>query len=408
MGKSIPILYKYIVKETLGPFLFSLFIFTGLLFLGRILKLVDLVVNKNIPIGDTILLFTYVIPSFLEIAIPMALLIGILLAFGRLSADSELIVIRASGVSIRKLALPLIFIAAVTSIFSLILSFWVRPWANYHLGQGLFEIAKIKAASGISPGIFNDFGPLTIYAETVDESTGKLSNVLISDRRDPENSRNFLAKHGQIISDEAQRTLSLQLYDGSIQEGSGLNFNYTLFQVNKILLPHSQLFDENNSQQKKRSTEMSIGELLSAIINYQIMASINNVDSDKDERLQLSRYWVELQKRLAVPASCFAVSLLALALGVQPTRGNKTWGASGNVILGISLILVYYLSLGVASAIASQTEKNLSLLIWIPNLIFFFTGFYWLKQIGSDRWQAVSYMLSNFFSKFGKRIGLLD
>lgn len=403
MAKSIPILYKYIVKETLGPFLFSLFIFTGLLFLGRILKLVDLIVNKNVPIGDTFLLFSYVIPSFLEIAIPMALLLGILLALGRLSADSELIVIRASGVSLRKLAIPLIALATVTCIISLLLSFWVRPWANYNLGLGLFEIAKLRATSGITPGVFNDFGTLTIYAEGVDEKTGKLNNVLISDRRDADVSRNFLAKHGQIISDEAERSLSLQLYDGSIQEGVGLNFNYTLFQVNKILLPHSQLMDESTSQQKKRSTEMKITELIPAIITLEIISGIS-----KEDNLQLSRYWVELQKRLVIPTSCFAVTLLALALGVQPTRTNRTWGASGNVILGISLILIYYLLLGFASAIASQSAKNISLIIWLPNIIFFITGAYWLKQIGSDRWQAVSHIFNNLFFRIGKKLGLLE
>lgn len=403
MGKSIPILYKYIVKETLGPFLFSLFIFTGLLFLGRILKIVDLVVNKNIPIGDTVLLFSYIIPSFLEIAMPMALLLGILLAFGRLNADSELIVIRASGVSLKKLALPLIALATATCIFSLLLSFWIRPWANYNLGLGLFEIAKLKATSGITPGVFNDFGPLTIYAESIDENTGKLNNVLISDRRDSDVSRNFLAKHGQIISDEEQRTLSLQLYDGSIQEGVGLNFNYTLFQVNKILLPHSQLMDENYSQQKKRSTEMQISELISAIVTLEIIKGLT-----KEDNLQLSRYWVELQKRIVVPTSCFAVTLLALALSAQPNRNNKTWGASGNVILGICLILIYYLILGLTSALASQSLKNISYILWLPNIIFFITGAYWLRQIGSDRWQAVSYVIGNLFLRLGKKLGLLE
>ncbi len=403
MAKSIPILYKYIVKETLAPFLFSLFIFTGLLFLGRILKLVDLIVNKNVPIGDTLLLFSYVIPAFLEIAIPMALLLGILLALGRLSADSELIVIRASGMSLKKLAIPLITLATITCTISLVLSFWVRPWANYNLGLGLFEIAKLRATSGITPGVFNDFGTLTIYAESVDENTGKLNNILISDHQDPDISRNFLAKHGQIISDEETRTLSLQLYDGSIQEGVGLNFNYTLFQVNKILLPHSQLMDENYSQQKKGSSEMKITELIPAILTLEIISQLS-----KEDNLQLSRYWVELQKRLVIPTSCFAVTLLALALGVQPTRTNRTWGASGNVILGISLILIYYLILGITSAIASQNTRNISFIIWLPNIIFFILGAYWLRQIGSDRWQAVSYVFDNLFYRIAKKLGFLE
>ena len=396
----MPILHRYILRETISPFFLSLTIFTGVLFLARILKLVDLVVNKNVPITDAVILFSYVIPGFLEVAIPMALLIGILLSYGRLSSDSELIVIRSCGISLQQLAKPMILLASLCCLSSMALGFWIRPWANYQLGQGLFEILKYRASAGLTAGIFNDFGPLTIYAEKVNDKTGVLNNVLIADRREPNVNRTFIAKSGQIISDSSDLTLTLQLYDGSIQEGLGTNFNYTKFEVNKIKLPESELVEENATKQDKGSADLSISELTHKIDNLKLNPSPNKEDS-----FQLARYRVEYQKRLAIPTACLVITFAGLALGVQPNRSGRTWGASANITLGISLILVYYILLGIVSAICSQKVAPIFPTMWLPNILFLITGLYWFKQIGNEKWQNVSETIANVFEKFRKFLG---
>ena len=288
-----PILYRYVFLEIVGPFFLSLFVFTGVLFLARILKLVDLVVNRSVSVADIILLFSYVLPGFFEIAVPMALLLGIILAFGRLSADSEIIVLRASGVSIKQLAVPVAVFALCCFVVCLLLGFFIRPWSSYRLGQGMFEIAKTKASAGLTQGVFNDFGPMTIYAEKVEDSTNRLVNVLIADRREPEVNRLFLAKHGQLVSDNQHRTLSLQLYDGSIQEGSGLNFNITYFQINSISLPQSELVEDGPTREGKRSNEMFIGEL------RQAMANLRNAPQplNEEDRLQLAKNTLKMKQK---------------------------------------------------------------------------------------------------------------
>jgi len=86
----VPILHKYVFREMLFPFLVCLFVFTGILFLARILKLVELVITKNVPISDILLLFSYVVPRFMVIAIPMSIMLAVLLAFGRLSVSRSL------------------------------------------------------------------------------------------------------------------------------------------------------------------------------------------------------------------------------------------------------------------------------------------------------------------------------
>jgi len=96
----VKILDRYIVRELIVPFVLGLAVFTSILLIVRILKLVELVVNRGVPIGQVLRLFSYILPAFLEVTVPMALLLAILVAFGRLSSDSEIVALRAAGRSL--------------------------------------------------------------------------------------------------------------------------------------------------------------------------------------------------------------------------------------------------------------------------------------------------------------------
>ncbi len=379
----ISLIYRYIAREIFSPFWLSLFVFTGILFLARSLNLIYLVIDKNVPVGDILLLFSYILPSFFEIAIPMSLLLAIIVTFGRLSSDSELIVLRATGLSLKALATPVVLFSGVAVIASLILACWVRPWANYRLGLGMFEIARTQASAGLVPGVFNDLGTLTIYAENISEEGEHLGNVIIGDRRDPELQRIILAHHGKIVSDPANRNLGLQLYDGSVQEGTGLDFNVTYFEVNNLSLPYKDLNDEQPSRAGKKSTEMYIGELLSAIRSA---AS----GSTPDAAFSRARFQVELHKRFAIPLSSLCIAFIAMALGIQPSRGSYAGSTATSVSVGVLLIVTYYLLIALASALGEQSLAPPWILLWAPNIIFASLGLFLLEQTASERWMAVS------------------
>ena len=97
------ILYRYTLREMLAPFALGLTIFTFVLLLARLLRLIELVVNRGLPATQVSQLFLYLLPAFLEVTVPMAMLLAILVAFGRLSADSEITALRSSGVSLLQL-----------------------------------------------------------------------------------------------------------------------------------------------------------------------------------------------------------------------------------------------------------------------------------------------------------------
>lgn len=338
-----------------------------------------------------VLLFSYIVPGFLEIALPMAVLLGVILAFGRLSADSELIVMRACGISLNTLAKPLIVFSCISFVFTLLMSVYIRPWANNQLGEGLFEIAKVKVSSGLTQGIFNDFGNLTIYSEKIKDQGERLQNVIIADRRDPNLKRTFVATRGQLLSEDKNRSLIIRLYDGSIHEGKGLSYNVTYFQNNNIFISEDDLLGDENSREGKKSKEMYIGELLRQI------STLKNSQLEKNKH-ELASLSLELHSRFAIPVACFFVAFIAMALGIQPNRGGKSWNTTANIITGILVIVIYYLAFGLTKALGQQANTTNGILLWIPNLLFCLLAYYLFLRVRNEKWLQLSETIESCLS----------
>src|SRR5580700_10259228 len=129
----IPIIDRYIAKEVVAPFALGVALLTFALVTGRLLKLTEMVVNRGVTLSDVAGLIGYIMPAFLELTFPMAVLLGVLMGVGRMSGDRELIAARACGMSLYRLAVPVIGFAFVIWAISSWLAFSVRPWANSHL-----------------------------------------------------------------------------------------------------------------------------------------------------------------------------------------------------------------------------------------------------------------------------------
>lgn len=397
----VPILYRYISKEVAVPFLIALGVFTALLFLAKSMKLLELVVSRDISIFSILKIFALIIPQFLELAFPMAFLLGLILAFGRLSGDSELIVMRASGINLRQVIRPVVACALIVFVFSLTISLSVRPWANTELGRTLFQLAKQRLSSGLVAGVFNDLGAMTIYAGKVDEGGGRLTDVLIADRRDVKQQRVFIAKYGQIFSNEASRTLNLKLYNGSIHEGRQKDYNITSFDSNSVTISEAELLNEEGSRDDRKANEMSFPELRKSIKKLR-----QEKGGQPDKRLDrmLGRQLVEMHRRFALPFSCLAVGLIGVVLGIQPSRGGKSWGLALNLTVGILVITLYYFAMAFSTAMAEQLVLPAWFIMWVPNLIFAVLAYYLYRKMESEQWMAVSQTLveslERVFSRF--------
>ena len=159
------IINRYILKEISIPFFLTLFVFTFILLMGKILQLMDLMVNKGVSFIDISKLILFLMPSFLVFTIPTAFLISILIGLGRLSGDNEITVFKASGISLYQLLFPIAVASLIAFIMTAVITFFLVPHSNYATRNLLFDIARQKASIGIKEKVFNDdFKDLVLYA----------------------------------------------------------------------------------------------------------------------------------------------------------------------------------------------------------------------------------------------------
>src|SRR2546422_6390867 len=150
------ILRRYVFLEILGPFFLGLLVFSFVLVTRATGKPLELLVQKNVTLQEVLLIFIYILPGVLTFSIPMAVLLGILICFGRLSADNEITAMRSSGVAIRNLLLPVIAFACLAWLVALINSNYWEPRVNYRFKLMRNDISMRSISTEVRPRVFEE------------------------------------------------------------------------------------------------------------------------------------------------------------------------------------------------------------------------------------------------------------
>jgi len=427
--KAIKIFPRYIITESLAYFGVSLLVFTALLFTLRMLKLASLVINKGVDLSRVVMVFVSVIPTFLEIALPLAVLLGVMLGFARLSGDSEIIVIRASGVSLKQLIKPVAVFGILCAMLSLFVSLYLRPWGYKELSRNLFEIARTKSTAGLSEGVFNDLGMITLYAEKIDHHSGDLEHILIEDRREKAVKRIITAQTGIIKSSESARTINFNLKNGQIHEMVEDDYTLTNFTTNDLAMNPDDLYDSSSSKKGKRAREMTNGELSrnarltqlqlykARLLSYRAKTTLSKAQASpktEDEETEepsaeeiqrkLNQLKIERGRRLSMPFAAFILALLAMPLGIQPPRTQKAWGAGLSASFGLVVFVIYYGILSLGIALAENNFVNPYLAVWAPNIVSALIAGYTLSKMSSEEWQSIAHGLESIASACMKKL----
>ncbi|MGD0289354.1 MAG: LPS export ABC transporter permease LptF [Candidatus Binataceae bacterium] len=349
----ISIIDRYIGSEIVAPFVLGVALLTFALVTGRLLKLTEMVVNRGVTLGDVASLIGYIMPAFLELTFPMAVLLGVLMGFGRMSGDRELIAARACGMSLYRLAVPVLGFAIFIWAISSWLAFSVRPWANSHLRERLFEITQTRSSAGLKDKVFNrNFPGLVVYVDHISPADEVLHGVLISDARNPEQQNTIIAKDGIIVPDRAQQTITLRLYDGSVfgLEPANDTTHVTSFRIYDLSVrPDSEL-----GLGERDPEEMSFGALRSA-------AAKARADGKPDYNIE-----TEIASKFTLPITTVLFALLGIPLGLKPARG----GQSERFGVAIALFFLYYSLMRAGEALALRGRLNPFVAMSIPDIVF--------------------------------------
>ena len=354
------IISRYIFREIALPFFLILFVLTFVLLMGKILQIMDLMVNKGISVVDILHLVMLIMPSFLMFTIPIALLVSILIAMGTFSADNEITALKAAGVSLLQIYYPVAVASLLTFICTIVIGYYLVPQSNFATKKLLFELATQNASIGIKEKVFNsDFKDLLVYADKIPANGEYMEGVIISDKRSTEEQNTIIAKKAFLVADTKRMIVKLRLENGSIHTVSPdlKNYRKVDFRIYDLILDLSTTL-ATYSEEYKSSTEMTLTELLERMKKPGLDGSA------------IRELAIEVHKKFSIPLSCIFFGLLALPLGITSHRAVKSRGFA----VGIIIVAAYYLLRIGGEALAETGRLSPAVGVWTPNVIFAIIG----------------------------------
>jgi LPS export ABC transporter permease LptF/LPS export ABC transporter permease LptG len=361
------ILDRYIVREIFRHAFLGLIVFTFVLFVPQLVRLMELLVRHSGSGAQIARLFLYIVPGVLIFTIPMAVLVGVLLGLGRMSADSEIIALTALGVSRQRMLVPVAVLALTGVVATATLTLWLGPAAFRSLRNIEADLLASQASFQVQPRVFDErFPKIVLYINDISASGTQWHGVFLAEVGEESGSQLTLAENAIVIAEPKQGKLELHLQGGTTHE------------VSRQDPDHYSLTDFGQS-------DMPIE--VSGLLPTQQRALSNPERRTVDLLFESGPTWrearVEFHRRLAFPFACLVFALVAVPLGSQPRRGGRAAGT----ILSVLLIGLYYSLFITGAGFSREGKLSPGLGIWLANIILTVLGLALLprmEQLGSD------------------------
>ena len=350
-------IYRYLLAEIAPPTGVGLLVILFLLSVTQILRAGDLLFGKALGLTDELLFIGLLVPSFLILAAPIALLFGGLAGMGRLSADRELVAFRAAGVSpLRLLPVP-VALGVACSLLCLVMTLWAEPLAMRTLKRAALDLARDNAVAALRPHhFFEALGGLTLYVDAEGEQEGEFEGVYVLDQRQESRELVVLARQGQIRAIPDALALEFLLQDGEIAHAERdrprdqrLTFDEYRFRVDiGAAVDRRTRFIQDFSTM----TRAEIREYLES-----------HPDLSRRDR---SRLGIAVARKVALPFSCLVFALLGVTLGSVRRSSALAWAG---VVATLS-VAGYYIVFRLGDHLGEQAGFDPVLAAWLPNALF--------------------------------------
>ena len=360
---------RFISRELLVNVLFAIAVLSLVLVVGNIFrKLLPLLVNHDVPMEYLITFIAYVLPFSLIFTIPWGLLTAILLVFGRLSADNELIALRSNGVSISRICISLAGLALVCTAICLWLNVQVAPAAQEKLRSTIFDLAtRNPMALFGSDQVIDQFPGRKIYVGK--KNGNQLENILVFEtNEDAMPMKVTHARLGMLETDLPNQRILMHLYNARYQQRDEVD-PYDLarmrdgINVAEGTLPIS-LQDLYEKEKRRASRSMlSLEQLL------------DQLKADDPKMRSSSR--TEINKRFSFPMACLVFALVGVPLGITAHRRETSFGFAASLVIGV----FYFLFIIVADTLRANAKLHPELLVWLPNVLFLGLGLWMFRRL---------------------------
>src|ERR1700680_2459219 len=384
---SMRLIHRYICRQVFSHALLGLGIFSFVFFVPQLVRLMDLVVRHSASWATLGILFLCTLPRIFSFPLPMGVLVDVLIALGRMSADSELIAMSALGLGRRRLLVPIGILAVGATLITFCMTLWLGP-----LSLRTFRVLEERLRTGqasfqVTPRVFDErFPHFVLYVNDIDSASTRWKGVFLAGTDAKDLSRLTLAEEATVVADRREGKLELHLRNGSVHEFSTADpAHYSLSAFGERDLPV-----EVKSAEGDRVSEPGIpGRTMRALWQ---------------ERKNQRDASLEIQRRLSFPFACISFALLAMPIGARPRRGGRAAG----FLITLVLITGYYLMFTIGAGLARQGTIPIWIGIWSANVITAGLGLFLLPRLermpGSSRtgaafeWVA-GWRIWKFFSR---------
>jgi lipopolysaccharide export system permease protein len=391
----VKIIDRYIVRELFPSFVLGIAVFTFVILMSQFLRLVEMIVNKGVGIADAGRLILYLLPSILVLTIPMAVLLGCLVAFGRMSADNEITALKSGGYSLIRLTVPVLFFSVAVGLLTVYLIGIALPRGNQAFRGLMFDIVRGKASIGLRERIFNDdFDGLILYINEIPVTEDPvMQGIMIHDYRGqmespPRDAVTIFAEEGWLITDEATQNVVFRLKNGSIHS---LGRDKSKYQLLKFKLQDLSL--------TMGESLTSAGNLPKGLREMDFRELLDKIEENRRLDLPVHPPQVEFHKKLAIPFACLIFSVMGVSLGVIFKRGEKMLSFA----LCVAVVIVYYIFLVGGEPAGKQGLIAPWLSMWAANIFFsvltailFWSAVYERVPVARTAWRLYYFLRNGY------------
>ena len=350
------ILDRHVLRQVFLPLVSALVIGLLMLLADRMVSLLDTTLGKKNSFAVVFEMLAYLVPHYLGTAIPAALFLGLLLGFGKMSANSETDAFMAAGIGLNRLARPVILLGAAISLVSFAISGWVQPFARYAFRSVIFEVKNVDVFYLAEEGVFMQAGDRTFIIDKLDRGTNAFERAFIFQDKAKDGTDTVTSARGSLIENAKGKRPTLHLEDGhrlTLKQrpvtGSPAPLATGVAEFAMADTPLGRISKDLFHPRGDDERELTIPELF------------HNLDSPPKDS-NANEMIAELSARLVNVVSILILPFLAIPFAVGSRRSQRGM----RTVFALALIVIYNEVIQQGANIAGNGTASHWLTLWLP------------------------------------------
>ncbi len=384
------IIDRYVLTEVLKPLSVALGIGLMVLLSERLVRLLDITLGKKNSFSVVFELLGYLVPHYLGIALPAALFLGLLFGFNKLSKNSEIDAMLAAGISLHRMARPVIHFSILLALISVFIFGWLQPYTRYAYRALVFNIRNVEVFYLAEEGVFMQVGTRTFILDTLERKTNRFQRIFLFDYRGKGGAQTVTAKRGYLVPQKEdprpllvlEEGLRLQLKSWPEPGSDAPPPTYTSGRFERVEVPIGRKSRSVFRPRGEDEREMTLTELIRSYDTPRKKATVTEIHT-------------ELNKRIVSILTILILPFLALPFAIGQRRRQRAY----RFAVAFTILVGYYELVQNTSAMAKTGAAPIWLALWAPFLtLATFTAWrYWHTcfTLGRDHFDVVYDRLSD-------------